>query len=145
MPLGQEIVRLPKVTKVGPWARFSERVHRRLRAPAPSTEVSRAREMNTINAEKILTAPSRLVAETRAEFRNAAVSMIESMGRQAKTITLDLAATREMDATGLGTLVAIQNRAKQVGMTVRLVNVTEEVLTLLALTELLHLFVVESA
>lgn len=101
--------------------------------------------MNTINAEKILTAPSRLVAETRAEFRNAAVSMIESMARQAKAITLDLAATREMDATGLGTLVAIQNRAKQMGMTVRLVNVTEEVLTLLALTELMHLFVVESA
>jgi hypothetical protein len=30
-------------------------------------------------------------------------------------------------------------------MTVKLVNVTEEVLTLLALTELLHLFVVEAA
>ena len=101
--------------------------------------------MNTINDERILTAPSRLVAETRAEFRNAAVSMIESMAREAKVITLDLAITREMDATGLGTLVAIQSRAKQFGMTVKLTNVTEEVLALLALTELLHLFVVESA
>jgi anti-anti-sigma factor len=108
-------------------------------------EVSRARDMNTINDEKIVTAPSRLVAETRAEFRNAAVSTIESTAREAKMITLDLAATREMDATGLGTLVAIQSRAKQFGMTVKLVNVTEEVLTLLSLTELLHLFVVESA
>jgi anti-anti-sigma factor len=101
--------------------------------------------MNTINDERILTAPSRLVAETRAEFRNAAVSMIESMARDTKPIILDLAATREMDATGLGTLVAIQNRAKQRGMTVKLANVTNEVLALLALTELLHLFVVESA
>lgn len=101
--------------------------------------------MNTINEEKILTAPIRLVAETRAEFRNAAVSAIETAGREAKLIILDLAATREMDATGLGTLVAIQNRAKQSGMTVKLVNVTEEVLALLALTELLHLFVVEAA
>jgi anti-anti-sigma factor len=101
--------------------------------------------MNTINDEKSVTAPSRLVAETRAEFRSAAVSMIESTARETKTITLDLADTREMDATGLGTLVAIQSRAKQFGMTVKLVNVTEEVLTLLALTELLHLFVVESA
>jgi anti-anti-sigma factor len=101
--------------------------------------------MNTINDEKMLTAPSRLVAETRAEFRNAAVSLIEGKPREAKTIALDLAATREMDATGLGTLVAIQSRAKQFGMTVKLVNVTEEVLTLLALTELLHLFVVETA
>ena len=101
--------------------------------------------MNTINDEKILTAPSRLIAETRAEFRNAAVSLIESTARGAKTITLDLAATREMDATGLGTLVAIQSRAKQFGMGVKLVNVTQEVMTLLALTELLHLFVVESA
>ena len=101
--------------------------------------------MNTINDERILTAPSRLVAETRAQFRNAAVSMIESISREAKVITLDLAVTREMDATGLGTLVAIQNCAKQFGMTVKLTNVTEEVLALLALTELLHLFVVESA
>jgi anti-anti-sigma factor len=101
--------------------------------------------MNTVNEEKVVTAPMRLVAETRAEFRNAAVSTIESMAREARTITLDLAATREMDATGLGTLVAIQNRAKQFGLTVKLANVREEVLTLLALTELLHLFVVESA
>jgi anti-anti-sigma factor len=71
--------------------------------------------------------------------------LIELVGREARTITLDLAATREMDATGLGTLVAIQNRAKQFGLSVKLANVTEEVLTLLALTELLHLFVVESA
>ena len=71
--------------------------------------------------------------------------MIESMGREARTITLDLAMTREMDATGLGTLVAIQSRAKEFGVSVKLVNVTEEVLTLLALTELMHLFVVESA
>ena len=101
--------------------------------------------MNTVNDEKIVTAPTRLVAETRAEFRNAAVTLIELVGREARTITLDLAATREMDATGLGTLVAIQNRAKQFGLSVKLANVTEEVLTLLALTELLHLFVVESA
>jgi anti-anti-sigma factor len=101
--------------------------------------------MNTVNDEKIVTAPTRLVAETRAEFRNAAVTLIELVGREARTITLDLAATREMDATGLGTLVAIQNRAKQFGLSVKLANVTEEVLTLLVLTELLHLFVVESA
>jgi anti-anti-sigma factor len=101
--------------------------------------------MNTINAEKILTAPNRLVAETRAEFRNMAVSTIESNVRETKVIILDLAATQEMDATGLGTLVAIQNRAMQFGMTVKLANVREEVLTLLALTELLHLFVVERA
>jgi anti-anti-sigma factor len=101
--------------------------------------------MNTVNDERVLTAPPRLVAETRAEFRNAAVSMIESIGREARTITLDLAATREMDATGLGTLVAIQSRAKQFGLSVKLANVTEEVLALLALTELLHLFVIERA
>jgi anti-anti-sigma factor len=101
--------------------------------------------MNTVNDERILTAPPRLVAETRAAFRNAAMSMIESRGRGTRAITLDLAVTREMDATGLGTLVAIQSRAKQFGVSVKLVNVTEEVLTLLSLTELLHLFVVESA
>ena len=99
--------------------------------------------MNAVNDEKIVTAPVRLVAETRAEFRNAAVTMIESARRDTRTITLDLAATREVDATGLGTLVAIQNRAKEYGMRVKLANVTDEVVTLLALTELVHLFVVE--
>ena len=101
--------------------------------------------MNAVNDEKIVMAPARLVAETRAEFRNAAVSMIESARRDARTIILDLAATHEVDATGLGTLVAIQNRAKGYGLSVKLVNVTEEVVALLALTELLHLFTVERA
>ena len=99
--------------------------------------------MNAVNDEKIVMAPARLVAETRAEFRNAAVSVIESARRDKTTITLDLAATQEVDATGLGTLVAIQNRAKEYGLSVKLVNVTEEVVALLALTELVHLFVVE--
>ena len=99
--------------------------------------------MNAVNDEKIVTAPVRLVAETRAEFRNAAVMMIESARRDTRTITLDLAATREVDATGLGTLVAIHNRAKEYGMRVKLANMTEEVVTLLALTELSHLFIVE--
>jgi anti-anti-sigma factor len=102
-------------------------------------------QMNTVNEDRIVAAPERLVAETRAEFRNAAVSLIESVGREARTITLDLSMTRVMDATGLGTLVAIQTRAKQFGLTVRLANVAEEVYALLALTELLHLFAIERA
>ena len=140
-----EIVRLPKVKEVGPPGSGFPSVFIAGCVLQLIDRVSRASEMNTINDERVLTAPTRLVAETRAQFRNAAVSMIESMSREAKVITLDLAVTREMDATGLGTLVAIQNCAKQFGMTVKLTNVTEEVLALLALTELLHLFVVESA
>ena len=101
--------------------------------------------MNAVNDEKIVAAPTRLVAETRAEFRNASVKMIEASRRDTRTITLDLAATREVDATGLGTLVAIQTRAKEYGLSVKLANVADEVMTLLALTELLHLFVVERA
>lgn len=101
--------------------------------------------MNTVNEERVLAAPTRLVAETRADFRNAAVSLIEQVKHDARSITLDLAATRELDATGLGTLVAIQSRAKQYRIGVRLVNVTDEVYTLLALTELVHLFVIERA
>lgn len=101
--------------------------------------------MNTVNEERVLAAPMRLVAETRADFRNAAVSLIEQVKHDARSITLDLAATRELDATGLGTLVAIQSRAKQYRIGVRLVNVTDEVYTLLALTELVQLFVIERA
>lgn len=101
--------------------------------------------MNTVNEERVLAAPMRLVAETRADFRNAAVSLIEQVKHDARSVTLDLAATRELDATGLGTLVAIQSRAKQYRIGVRLVNVTDEVYTLLALTELVQLFVIERA
>jgi anti-anti-sigma factor len=140
-----EIVRLPKVTDAGATIPLFREFSSPAARPSSSAEVSRARHMNAVNDERVVPAPVRLVAETRAEFRRAAVRMIESMGREAKTITLDLALTRQMDATGLGTLVAIQTRAREFGVTVKLVNVTEEVLTLLALTELLHLFVVESA
>jgi anti-anti-sigma factor len=140
-----EIVRLPKVKEAGASIPLFRECSSPAARPSPSTEVSRARDMNAVNEQRIVTAPARLVAETRGEFRNEAVRMIESMGRETRTITLDLAVTREMDATGLGTLVAIQTRAKQFGVRVKLVNVQEEVLTLLALTELMHLFVVESA
>ena len=108
-------------------------------------DVGEGSQMKTVNDNRVLIAPERLVAGTRAEFRSAAVKLMESMPRRSGTITLDLGATREIDATGLGTLVAIQNRAKQAGLNVKLANVTEEVHTLLALTELLHLFVIEHA
>lgn len=139
-----EIVRLPKVKEGRAQARFSARVHRRLRAPHPIQDAEGSM-MNTVNEERVLAAPMRLVAETRADFRNAAVSLIEQVKHDARSVTLDLAATRELDATGLGTLVAIQSRAKQYRIGVRLVNVTDEVYTLLALTELVQLFVIERA
>lgn len=98
--------------------------------------------MSTFSTVTSLIAPARLVADTRLEFRKEAVRFLEGVAADGtRTATIDLGKTGEMDATGLGTLVGLQRRAEQLGLSVRLENVSQRVHFLLVLTKLDHLFV----
>jgi anti-anti-sigma factor len=90
---------------------------------------------------EVLTAPERIVSETRAEFRRTALEFIEKIrAEQGASAAIDLSRTTEIDASGLGILVLVQKRAKELGVALVLSKVPTQVRYLLSLTKLDHLF-----
>ena len=90
---------------------------------------------------EILQAPMQLVSETRAAFRADALAFVERLGAaRASVATINLGETLEVDASGLGILVLLQKRSKELGMSLRLTQVPSKVRYLLVLTKLDHLF-----
>lgn len=88
-----------------------------------------------------LTAPERLVADTRAAFRQAALAFIDQSARDDwPSVDIDLGPTLEIDASGLGILVLVERRARAHGLSTRLLRAREPVRRLLALTKLDDLF-----
>ena len=89
----------------------------------------------------VLAVPERLDAGNRGELRRLALDLIDrASGAGAAAVTVDLTATRELDASGLGVLVLVQKRAREQGMATRLRGATESVRRLLVLTRLDYLF-----
>jgi anti-anti-sigma factor len=88
-----------------------------------------------------LTALPRLVGETRSEFRKMVLEFVEEASRNGATsIAIDLSDTSEVDASGLGILVLVQKRARELGLKLSLLRVPQQVRYLLLLTKLDHLF-----
>jgi anti-anti-sigma factor len=86
-------------------------------------------------------APSRLTAEQRLDFRRAVLEALELSSRNgARSVDIDLGATIEVDASGLGVLILLQKRARERGLAVRLLNVPNQVDQLLDATRLGSLF-----
>jgi anti-anti-sigma factor len=88
-----------------------------------------------------LEAPSRLIADTRAGFRRAALAHLDdARSAQRGCIVIDLSQTSEIDASGLGVLVLLQKRAREAMVGTRLLHAPEAVRRILALARLDHLF-----
>lgn len=86
-------------------------------------------------------APSRLVAETRVDFRASAMDVLERLvDHGATSLDIDMTATEEVDASGLGTLVVVQKRARERSIGTRLLGARPTVRALLATTRLEGLF-----
>ncbi len=84
-----------------------------------------------------LIAPNRLTSDHRLEFRRAALEILERAVRaEASRIDVDLGATAEMDASGLGVLVLLQKRARERGLRIRLLNPSRAIREMLQLTRL---------
>jgi anti-anti-sigma factor len=91
-----------------------------------------------------LEAPTSLIADTRAEFRRAALAHLDvALSAHGGRIVVDLSRTREIDASGLGVLVLLQKRAREAMVATRLRHVPAGVRQILALTRLDHLFEIE--
>jgi anti-anti-sigma factor len=151
-----EIVRLPKVSRrhiasetqqlssipqpAAPvnGVRSADRKHLRLVGGAPQNQ------NEDLLAEPVapsIIVPDRLVADTRAQFRKDALSYLDRAAAQSvMDFALDMSRTTEMDASGLGILVVVQKKAKELGIRMRITGAPQQVRYLLLLTKLEHLF-----
>lgn len=91
-----------------------------------------------------LNAPGRLVADTRLDFRRAALEHLErTIQKGATRVVVELALTTEIDASGLGVLVLLQKRARERMIATRLLHAPASVKQMLELTKLDYLFELE--
>lgn len=99
---------------------------------------------STSDQAHILTTPERLVTETRIDFRRSALEHVERAVQDAvPRIYVDLSATKEIDASGLGVLVLLQKRARERMIATRLLKPGPTVRSMLTLTRLDYLFEME--
>ena len=94
----------------------------------------------TNNDGSVLIAPTRLVADTRDEFRTTALTFLEHLAQDAGALVIDMENTVDVDASGLGVLILVQKRAKERELSTRLRHAPERVRNLLNLTKLDFLF-----
>ena len=111
------------------------------RQPRISLTQGIAMVLSNLDNSLVLAAPTRLVAETRVDFRCAALEHVGRMGALGPgALTIDLTQTTDLDASGLGILVLIQKRAREQGLVTRLKSASERIRNLLLLTRLDFLF-----
>ena len=97
--------------------------------------------MSIVLVRSSVEAPPRLIAETRVDFRAMAMEVLERSAESGKgQLCIDMTATEEVDASGLGTLVVLQKRARERGLKTQLQAAQPQVRSLLAATKLEALF-----
>lgn len=88
-----------------------------------------------------LRCPSHLTTDTRVAFRTQALDTLDvALAARATTVTLDLSAVVDIDASGLGVLILLQKRAREHRVRVSLINVPGPVERLLDETRMAPLF-----
>lgn len=94
--------------------------------------------------EYVLQAPTQLIAATRLEFRHAALDHLDRVVQaRGARVFVELGATTEIDANGLGVLVLLQKRSREQMIAVRLLHPSAAVRQMLELTKLDYLFELE--
>lgn len=97
--------------------------------------------MGAIADRASVDAPARLVAENRVEFRAAVLDCLQrSATAGVGHLRIDMSGTEDIDASGLGTLVVLQKRARERGLVTVLCGTQPRVRSLLATTRLEALF-----
>ena len=90
-----------------------------------------------LNPDTAVIAPPTLVAGMRSDFRRAAFEALEQVVREGdQVLVIDLAATQEVDAAGLGLLLLLEKEGRESSVKLRLINVRERVRSLLVVTRL---------
>lgn len=91
-----------------------------------------------------LIAPERLVSETRADFRRLGLEFVDRVAAAGgEAATISLAETLELDASGLGILLLIRNRAIEKGVRLKIRDLPSHAHYLLMLTGMGNRFELE--
>ena len=101
--------------------------------------------METALMQETLMAPEHLGLQSRTDFRQQAVTLLERLPEDGGRLVVDLSATRQVDSAGLGALMLIQRKAAERRQVVVLRDANEELRFLLVLTKLEDLFTIEPA
>jgi ABC-type transporter Mla MlaB component len=146
-----EIVRLPKVSRRHVSAGTHEQSS--ISQPAAPSNIGHAgrahlrllggasKNETTEEVSNTFAAPERITAETRAAFRKDALNFMETaVAAGLVDVSLDMSKTVEVDASGLGVLVVVQKKSKELGLHLRIARAPQQVRYLLLLTKLEHLF-----
>lgn len=94
---------------------------------------------------RTIVAPAHLGLDSRADFRRAAVELLDALPEGDGVLIVDLSATRLLDSAGLGALMLVRQHAAERRQVVRLRGVNEEIRMLLVLTRLEDLFDLEGS
>lgn len=97
--------------------------------------------MTAVNArERVLPAPETLGLDSRTEFRQRGIRLLEEMPEGVGKLIVDFGRTTRVDSAGLSALILVQRRASERRQLVALRNLGDEIRFLLVLTKLLDLF-----
>ena len=136
----QQLSSIPQPAAPANGVRAAGRPHLRLVGGVPQE----SKTDDALHAEPVgasIKAPERLVADTRAQFRKDALTYLDRASAQSvKEFSLEMSGTTEMDASGLGIMVVVQKKAKELGIRMVIANAPQQVRYLLLLTKLEHLF-----
>jgi anti-sigma B factor antagonist len=99
--------------------------------------------MTATTTQRLLVAPATLGLDSRKEFRERAIALLEELPTGLGRLVVDLSGTTGVDSAGLGVLMLVQRRASERRQTVVLRGASDEIRFLLALTKLADLFEME--
>lgn len=92
------------------------------------------------HAPVVMVAPEHISAENRLAVRRAALEFLERSSQARTPFVIDLRATKDIDASGLGILVLLQKRAREYGLVTRLIGPSLIVRDALRMARLDYLF-----
>lgn len=88
----------------------------------------------------VMVAPDRITTENRLAVRRQALEYLERSSQARTPFVIDVRATKDVDASGLGILVLLQKRARECGLVTRLVGPSPAVHEALRSARLDYLF-----
>ena len=102
---------------------------------------------NKIDTEarvRTLDAPAQLAMQSRDEFCDRAIELLEEMSPGGSCLVIDLATTHYVDTSAVGTLAHLQGKAAERRNVIRLRNANEEIKFALLLARMDELFEMET-
>jgi anti-anti-sigma regulatory factor len=97
-------------------------------------------ENDTQACVRTIQAPAQLDMESREDFRDRAVKVLEEMSPGGGCLIIDLATTHFVDTSAVGTLAQLQGKAAERRNIIRLRNANEEIKFALLLARMDELF-----